>query len=606
MNMTKPPFFRRPLVGVALALLITGCGNKEQSAPTGAPGAVASATAHPLPANPLIAPCEPGVPGGRLIVAVFTDPKTFNPITSSETSSTDITQRMFAGLVMVDAPTQQIYPGLAESWSVEPDNKTWTFHLRKGVRWSDGVPFTADDVVFNFNDIIYNTNIPNPTVDQFRMGGKNFDVSKVDDYTVKVVTPEVYAPFIRFFGDVRFVAKHIVEQAVARGSGTSVYGTSSRPDQIVSCGPFRLKEFKPGQYTILERNPEYWEVDKKGQRLPYLDEVIYTVVPSQEAISLRMLQGENDVEELVRPDEYDRFKAESAKGKFNLLDLGLASERDMLTFNQNTGTNPKTGKPYVDPVKLKWFRNTKFRQAISYALDRDTIVKVAMGGHGAPNYSFAPVQETNWYNPSIHRYPYDPAKALALLAETGIKDRGDGRLTDDEGHPIAFVLNTNTGNDRRQRTSVVIQEDLKRLGIDLTFQPLDFNLIINKYTETFDYDWMLLGWAGGPPDPAYSMNVLISSSFDHEWYPQQKTPSTDWEARMDFLMDAQLKTLDQSARKKYYDEVQAILADQMAMIPTASMEAYSAIRSDVGNVRGTTLDANRLTWNLEQLYIKPK
>jgi peptide/nickel transport system substrate-binding protein len=592
-------------LALLLACMINGCGKQEQPANQGAPGQSAGAAAQPLPDNPLIAPCDPGIPGGRLVFAQPGDPKTFNPLTASETSSTDITQRVFAGLAMVDVPTQRMYPGLAESWSVSADGKTWTFHLRKGVRWSDGVPFTADDVVFNWQ-VIYDPRFPNPTVDQFRMDGKNFQVTRVDDYTVQVVTPDIYAPFLRFFGDVRLLPKHKIEKSVADGSFSSAYGVSTKPEDLVCCGPYRIKDYKPGQYTILERNPEYWEVDRKGQRLPYVDQIICTIVPNQEALSLRTLEGENDIEELVRPDEYDRFKEESSKGRISLLDLGLASERDMLTFNQNEATNSKTGRPFVDPVKLKWFRNTKFRQAISYAIDRDTIVKVALGGHGAPNYSFVPVQQTDWYNPNIHQYPYDPARARALLAEIGIKDRGDGKLADADGHPVEFVLNTNTENDRRQKAAVVIQEDLRRLGIDVTFQPLEFNEVIVRYTDTYDFDCVLLGWAGGPADPVYSMNVLLSGSFDHEWYPRQPAPSTDWEAGIDKLMDAQLRTLDQAERKKSYDQVQAILADQMPMIPTVSMEAYAAIRSDVGNVRGSTLDESRLMWNLEQLYIKPK
>jgi peptide/nickel transport system substrate-binding protein len=123
-------------------------------------------------------------------------------------------------------------------------------------------------------------------------------------------------------------------------------------------------------------------------------------------------------------------------------------------------------------------------------------------------------------------------------------------------------------------------------------------------TSTFDFECILLGLAGGPPDPAYEMNVFKSSGFTHEWYPKQAKPSTEWEARIDFLMDAQLGTLDQAQRKKYFDEVQAILAEQMASIPTVSMQAYAAVRKDIGNVRGTTFDPNRLTWNLEELYFK--
>ncbi len=590
-------------IGLAMMGIVGGCGKKAETPSDGSPSAT-SESAHPLPPSPLVARCEPGRLGGRVVVAEPTDPKTFNPITANEMSSINIVQRLFAGLVSVDVPTQEVYPGLAESWSVEPDNKTWTFHLRKGMRWSDGQPLTADDVVFTWNDVIYNPNVVNVTVDQFRIDGKNFIITKVDDYTFKVVTPDVYAPFLEFFGVVPVMPKHALAQAVKEKRFESAYSVNSKPEDVVCCGPYRLKDYKQGQYVLLERNPEFCEVDKKGQRLPYLDNVIFTIVPDYNAVSLRFLNGEADLQEAVRPEEYDRFQEEAAKDKFQLMDLGLTSEHDVITFNENTGTNSKTGLPIVDPVKLKWFRNTKFRQAISYAIDREAIVKSALGGRGAPNYGFVPVESKKWYNPNIVTYPHSLEKARALLAEIGIKDRGDGTLVDPEGHPIAFVMNTNAGNDRRQKTAVIVQEDLKRLGIQLTYQPLDFNAIIDKYTVSFDFDCILLGWAGGPPDPAYVMNVLKSSGFTHEWFPREPKPSTEWEARIDFLMDAQLKTLDQPERKKYYDEVQAILAEQMPMIPTVSMEAYSAARLDLANIRGTTLDPNRLIWNIEEIYRK--
>ena len=564
----------------------------------------AADSGHALPEPPYIENCEPGVRGGRCVIAEFSDPKTFNPMTAGETSSTDICYRMFSGLVTIISPTEGIEPGLAESWSVDADNKTWTFHLRKGLRWSDGHPLTADDVVFTV-ETMYNPDCPNPTVDQFRIKGKNFEVKKVDDLTVKIITPEVYAPFLFFFGQVYILPQHILAKTVADKSFTAAYGVNTKPEDLVSCGPFRLKGYKSGQYTLLERNPEYFGVDKKGTRLPYFDNVIFMVVPDQAAISLRMLRGEADLQPLVRPEEADHFKEEATKGKVELLDLGLASVRDMLTFNQNPGTN-SSGKPLIDPVKLKWFRNTKFRQAISFAIDREAIVRSALGGHGAPNYSFEPVQAKNWYNPKIKTYPYSPEKALALLAEIGIKKRADGTLADADGHPIEFTMNTNAGNDRRQKSAVIIQEDLKRLGITVNFQPLDFNLLIEKFDQTQEYELILLGWAGGPPDPAYSMNIIKSDSFSHQWYRKQPKPSTDWEARMDLLMDDQLTTLDVAKRKKDFDEVQDILAEQMPMIPTVSMEAYAACRANMGNVRGTTLDQNPLLWNLEQIYFKKK
>jgi peptide/nickel transport system substrate-binding protein len=321
-------------------------------------------------------------------------------------------------------------------------------------------------------------------------------------------------------------------------------------------------------------------------------------------VSLSFLSGASDLLEIVRPEEYDHFKAESAKGKFKVLDLGPAGDFDMIFFNENPDKNPKTGQPYVDPIKLKWFRNVKFRQAMSYAIDREAIVRSALGGHGAPNYNMVSEAATNWFNPNIKKYPHDPAKALALLAEIGIKKRDDGTLADADGNVIAFTLITNVGNDRRGKSGVLIQEDMKRLGIQVTFQPIDFNTLIDRMDVSMNFECVLLGWAGGSPDPVAQMNILKSDGWSHAWYRLQKTPSTPWEARVDELMNEQITTLDHAVRQKDFDEVQAIYAEQMAQIPTVVMEAYAAARSDIGNIRGTTFDPNRLIWNLEELYFK--
>ena len=364
-------FLKFGLSGLAVAFLVlTGCGEKpERIAP--AQPAAADTT---LPNPPRVANCEPGVPGGRLVIASFTDPRTFNPITENETSSSDIINMMFDGLGKKNQATQEVTPGLAESWEVGADQRTWTFKLRKGLRWSDGQPLTADDVVFTFNDVIYNTNVVNVKVDQMRVDGKDIAVRKMDDLTIQAVTPDVFAPFLEFFGTTRILPRHMLADAVREKRFESAYGVNTPPDKLVGSGPFRLKLYKPGELTLIERNPHYYAIDSKGRRLPYLDTVVHTVVPDQNAMSLRFLQGESDVQEFVRPDEYALFKQASQGGqRFQLLELGVASQIDLITFNQNTGAN-KEGKPYVDPAKLKWFRDTKFRQAISYAIDRPSIV----------------------------------------------------------------------------------------------------------------------------------------------------------------------------------------------------------------------------------------
>lgn len=585
--------------GVIVAgALLTGCGN-ESKAPE-------KAIKAPLPEHPLIAPCEPGIPGGKLVIATFGDPKTFNPITENESSSYDIIRFLFGSLLNFDWVKQQPTPGMAESWSVAPDKKTWTFKLRKGLRWSDGQPLTADDVVFTWNDVIYNPKINNVTRDLFVVNGKEFKVSKVDDLTIKVVTPEIYAPFLENFGSgVPILPKHALAKLVQEGQFSSTYGINTDPSQIVGSGPYILKEYKPAQYTLMARNPYFWEVDKKGQRLPYFDNIIYTVVPDMNAMSLQFLNGQSDVDESVRPEEYDRFKAEAGKGKFKLLNLGIGLENFFFWFNENTGTNKDTGKPYVDPIKLKWFRNATFRKACAYAIDRDSIINSIYAGRAQPSYSFISPANKKWNNPDTPKTPYNPDKARELLKQIGIEDRnGDGILEDADGHPIEFVLNTNTGNDVRDKTAVLIQSDLQQLGFKVIFQPIEFNSLVDKINNTYDYECILLGFANGTTDPGSWMNVLKSDGFTHDWFPREKQPSTPWEAQLDKLMDAQMTTLDYAERKKDFDQVQMILTEKMPMIYTVIPESYAAVRSDIGNLRPTPLSYYRATWNVEELYFK--
>jgi len=576
-------------------LALAGCGKQSNSKPQ---------AGHPLPPSPLIAKCEPGQPGGRFVIASAASPNTFNPLFSTSSASDGIARLIFGSLVHLDMVTQEPGPGLAESWSVAADQKTWTFKLRQGVRWSDGQPLTADDVVFTWNDIMYNPEFNRITFELFRIGGRNFAVSKEDDVTVRVVTPEVFAPFIEFFGSVPILPKHVLEGAVKKKVFPIAYSIKTRPDRIVGCGPYRMKEFRLGQFTLLERNPEYWVVDRQGRRLPYFDEVKVIDSRSPAAEAGLFLDGKSDVFETVRAENSGQFKQASAGGRFQLVELGVSAERDFLWFNQNTGTNA-AGNPIVNPAKLQWFRNKKFRQAISCAIDRERIVREVYGGRAQAIYGFISMENPKWNDPNIPRYSFDLARARALLGEIGIQGRkGDGVMVDTGGTPVEIVFCSNTGNPLRTKAAVMIQEDLGKIGLKVVHLPVDFRSLLMRINMTFDYEGALMGLGGGGGDPASQINVLRSSEEMHQWFPFQKTPSTDWEARIDLLMDAQMRTLDFTQRKKDFDEVQGILAEELPMIYTVSPFAYSGIRLGVGNLRPAVLSPYHVTWNLEELYFK--
>jgi peptide/nickel transport system substrate-binding protein len=586
--------------GVLLLILVgsVGCGKRK----TGEGGTQASS---PLPEPPMKYEIEPGRRGGRLVMSTFGEPKTFNPITANESSSTDIITFLFAALTRVDLKTFEVAPGLAESWSVAEDKKTWTFKLRKGLRWSDGRPLTADDVMFTWQ-VIYNPKIDNVVRDQFLIDGKPFMVTNLDELSVQVVTPDIYAPFLEFFGaGVPIIPRHILEAAVKEQRFVSAYGINTPPDRLVVSGPYRLKDYKSAQHVLLERNPHFAGVDPKGQRLPYFENVIWLNVPDHNAMALRMLQGETHVHQFLRPDEIDRFQEEARRGKFKVIEMGTQMEPNYLWFNQNTNLNKKTGKPIVDPVKVKWFRNQKFRQAMAHAIDRPSIIQSIYAGRAKPNYGFLTPANAKWFNPNTPQYPYDQQKCKALLAEIGIQDRnGDGILEDAEGNKIEFTLMTNTGNTIREKMGVFLQEDLKKLGIQLNFQRLDFNIVVEKMNNTHEYEAALVVMGGNGIDPVLNMNVLLSSGFTHVWFPRQEKPSTPWEARIDELMNLQLKTLDFAERKKYFDEIQQIFGEQLPMISIVAANAYAAVDNRLANVKPSLAASMRITWNGEELFFR--
>ena len=556
-----------------------------------------------LPAPPRVSSGEPGRAGGRMVLASLY-PRTFNPLLNVDGGSDAVIRLLFSSLVNLNLESQEAEPGLAESWSVAPDQKTWTFKLRDKLRWSDGQPLTADDVVFTWNEVMYNSNYNRLTYDVFRSDGKNFAVTKVDDLTVRVVTPEVFAPFLEYFGSVSILPQHLLKNWAASGDFLNAYAVTNKPEHIIGSGPFRLKSCDAPKSVVLERNPEFWMVDRKGQRLPYFDEVELRVPKSEAEYEAMFLKGETTAFENIRPEQAWQFQEASAHGNFRFIELGAGAQRDFLWFNQKPGAD-RNGKPFVDPYKLKWFSDKRFREAISCALNRQRIIHDAYAGRAVAVYGFISAENKRWDNPNVPQYSYNPDKARALLAEMGMTNRAaDGTLEDAEGHPVQFALVSSMENPIRQAVAVRVRDDLKQLGIRVDYRPVSTRTLNYLINGSMDYECASMGFGGGGIDPASQMNVLKSDAPLHQWNPSQRAPATDWERRIDALMDAQMHTLDFAQRKKYFDEVQAIWADEMPMICIAAPSTAAAIRSDVGNVRPAVASAYHVTWNIEELYFK--
>jgi peptide/nickel transport system substrate-binding protein len=557
-------------------------------------------------------PGETGVYGGTMVLSLPDDIKTFNIIRASDTATADVLwYNVFRCPVDYrnGGKPPDFDPGLCTKWEESPDAKVWTFYLRRGVRWSDGEPFNADDFVFTY-DVILDKNVDTAARDVFVEGkdekGEPIypSVEKLDDYTVRFNLHRPNAAFLEAVYNIWLIPKHRWEQPWRSGRFADTMKLSDDPSTVIGLGPFRVKEYVSGQRVVLERNPYFWKVDSRGQRLPYLDRMVFVIVKDFNTIQSKFEVGEIDVMPRVRPQDYALIKRmEGADIKVD--DIGVSYDTNWIAFNQNTGSNPKTRKPFVEPWKLKLFRDVKFRQAVSYAINREALANTVFSARAVPIYSFVTPGDTTWFSDDIMKYPYDPARAKELFAEAGLKDtNGDGFLEDGEGHTVEFTLNTNSSNSQRVETISFVARNLRDVGIKANAVPIAFPVLIDKLQSTFDFDALMLGWQPNPPPgPLGNKNVVLSSGLNHSCFPSQEKPSTDWEARIDQLMQQIEASLDQAERHRLYAQVQRIWSEYLPEINLVAPREAVAYKNKFGNLHAVPLPP-RATWNCEEIYVK--
>jgi peptide/nickel transport system substrate-binding protein len=554
----------------------------------------------PAPVEPGVSQSEPGLYGGMLVTAQPANPETFNPIITSGTpTSWVLNDVVYKALTEFDHREQKPVPALARSWDTS-DGLNWTFHLRKGVLWSDGEPFNADDVIFTL-DVAFDPKVLSDSRDQISQSdGSTPSYNKLDDYTVEFHLKEPNPLFLAALNDFFLLPKHKLQAAYRKGSFNQSLSLDTPPADIVGLGPYRVKSFVSDQQVELERNPYYWKVDKKGQRLPYIDRVVILIVPDVNTMVLKFVNGETDVVAEVPLGAVDLLEREEHKGDYTTWDLGPSLNVAYLVFNQDTGVN-KMGKPFVDRSKLTWFRNVKFRQAVSYSIDRDAIIRTAYYGRGAAVYGFDSPANKLWYCTDIPKYPYNPEKARELLQEMGIVEGGDGRLKDSDGHTIEFSLITNSNSPTRVNTGTLVQEYLSAIGMRVNFQPIDFNLMSNKLRVTRDFDAALGGWqAPVPLDPNESKNALLPSGGSYNAFPNQKE-LIGWEKELANWIALCSREYDLTKRQKYHCEAMRIWSENLPEIDLVAGSSFVGAKNRLRNFAPSPLP-NYTYWNVDELY----
>jgi peptide/nickel transport system substrate-binding protein len=574
---------KRALLAVAVELL---------SAPAFAQGASPSA-------DLLRTDQEAGRPGGRLVFALRSEPKTLNPITAVDSASRDVIGRMTGDLVHIDRQTQRTGPALAKSWSVSPDGRHYTLELRRGLRFSDGHPFDADDVVFSFGCYLDERN-GSPQRDLLIVGGKPVVVRKLDAYRVAFELEQPYGVAERLFDSFAILPRHLLKKAQQEGRLAQAWGLGTSPADMAGLGPFRFKSYVPGDRLVLERNPHYWKVDHAGHSLPYLDEIVFLLVPSEDAQVIRFKAGETDLISRLNAENFAVLASEATARRYRLLDLGPGLEYTFLFFNLNDLAD---GKPEAISRKQAWFRQTAFRQAVSAALDRAGMVRLVCRGRGTPLTTHVTPGNKIWVNRALPPPARSPDRARDLLARAGFSRR-DGALRDSAGAPVEFTIVTNAANAARVQMATIIQDDLRELGMQVQVVPLENRALLDRVFQSHDYEAAVMALASGDVDPNGEINVWLSGGPTHLWHLGQSQPATPWEKEIDDRMRRQLVTLDPQERKRLYDRVQELVAENLPLIPLISPNVLVGAREGLGNLRPAILD-HYVLWNADELFWQP-
>lgn len=472
---------------------------------------------------------------GELVWAIHYDPRTFDPAKVDDQASELVRYLTGGVLVRLNRLTGKPEPQLAESYTISAQGTLLVFHLRTGLRFSDGTALTAADVAWSVRRVL--APATQSVVAEEFLSPAAVVVDTPDQRTVRVHLPKRIPGVEAIFDEIA------IEPA-------------NRPSQgRVTAGPFIVAEYKSGQFLRLRRNPFYWRRDTSNAALPYASSIRLDILNNREQETANFLRGQYDLIDALSP-EY--FAVVARREPSAARDLGPSLNTEQLWFNQS----PASPLPEYEKA---WFRSQGFRAAISEAIHRADMARIAYDGHATPAFDFISPANHLWHNNNLRYPPENFVLAQQTLAASGFHLSG-GHLYDAAGHAVRFSILTNAGNGARQKMASLIQQDLARAGIAVTVVQLDFPALIERLMHRQDYEACLLGVSNAEPDPSSMMNMWLSSSPNHQWNPSQKTPATAWEAEIDREMRLQASSASPHERKLAIDRVQQIVADQQPFI----------------------------------------
>lgn len=534
------------------------------------------------------------------------DPKTLNPWTADDASSANFGGILFEGLVRNNPDSNKLENHFASEFKVFDGGKRIRVTMRDDVTWSDGVPITVDDVVYTWNTLLRDRIATSSLRDILEIDGEFPEVYKVSDNQVEFKTKKVFAPFKEYIG-IQIAPKHDIERYFKelgvenfeekQKAFSNYLNINTEPEKIISSGPFKLKKIHHGERLEMERNPRYFIKNENGKNLPYLDGISYIYVQDNTASVFKFLADE--VHSItVTAQNAALIKSLEKKYDFTMYDLGASTGTNFMWFNLSKN---------VQEPHYSWFNNRIFRRAISYAIDRDSVINNVFQGLGKPLFT-AESLRSPYVNMEIAKgFKRDLKKSLALLESVGFQlkeEDGEKILYDKNQNRVEFSLFTNAGNPERELIAVIVVDNLKEIGIKANLKLLEFNNFVGRVMQGKDYQAGILSLTGGN-EPNGGANVWSSKGRLHMFdvkATQDDPIIRTWEKEVDELFTKAVQFLDKEQRKPYYDKFQEIIARENPLIYVASPNTQSAVSNHIGGVRKTKYGG--LMPYLYEVYIK--
>ena len=498
--------------------------------------------------------------GDTFIEATIGDIAGLIPNITSDGASHEVGNMVYDGLVKVDKDLNYV-GAMAESWQFSADCLELTWKLRPGIKWHDGRPFTAEDVLFTYQTMI-NPKTPTAYKEDF-LAVKHAEV--VDPHTFRVSYAKPLAKAVQSWG-MWMLPKHLLEKYVADGK-LKESPENSRP---VGTGPYRFQEWKSGEKVVLVANHDYYA----GR--PYLGRIVYRVIPNQGTIFLELKAKGVDLASLTaiqysRQTEYPAFRKAYKKYRYP------SSAYTYFGFN----------------LKDPRFADRRVRQAFAHAINKQELIEGVL--MGLAREATGPIRPGSWaYTDKVARYDYDPAKAKALLAEAGWKDTGDGVLRDKDGKPFSFTIRTNQGNEERKKVAELIQQRLGTIGVKTEIQVIEWASFIKEFIKKKRFETVVLGWGVGTDPDQYG--VWHSSQTG----PDQLNQISYANPAVDRLLEEGRASCHQAERVKFYHQFQEILAEDQPLVFLYFRDALPVVSS---RVQGVQPAASGIFYNFREWYV---